>query len=106
MMMSSYALVAGVIGLVQAVSYIALLFVLFYKSGLRGGLMVVCVLPIVALLGNMVTPMMLAGGEDSYLTFLVVNTVLGALCYMGPLLVLAIAKWPVIAVSRPEDLFT
>lgn len=106
MMMNSYALLVGVIGFAQAAGYVALMFVLFYKAGLRSGLMAVCLLPIVALVGNMVLPGMMLSDDGAIYGLLTANALLGAVCYLGPLLVLAIVKWPALTMAaRPGDLF-
>lgn len=109
MMMGSFAILAGLISLVQVLAHVALLYVLYRKAGLQGGVMLACFLPFAAMLSNMAVPLLLtsvigtSGEADAYI-YLLTNSVFGVLCYLGPLLVLAVAKWPVL-VTRTGDLF-
>ena len=107
MMMDSYGILLALAGILQSIAYIALLFVLFRKAGLRGGVMAVCMLPAFAVVGGA----LISGfgmsilGDHALMTMLFANSLLTAVCNLAPLLVLAVLKWPRRDSGEPKDLF-
>ena len=101
-MMDGFSLLQGILSLIQTAALIGLMVALFYKAGLLGPVMATAFLPLVgSALNTMLTPMLMRGDTDPsvfLLTFHLVN----AVCYLTPLLLLVVMKWPALNNSRAK----
>ena len=99
--MMSLAMLQAAFGLLHTVLVITLFCVLFRKAGLRGGVFFVAFLPLLGMVANASIPMMLNALDAPYATILLISAV-SAICYLTPLLILAVLQWPALNNSRAK----
>ena len=87
--------VMSLFGLIDPVITSIVLFALYRKTGLRGGIMVLCFLPLLAFAFTTFAKVALYGGM--FLTaegYSVLTMIVSAVLYITPLVVLLMKDWP------------
>lgn len=99
--MMAFPMLQAVLGLLHTILAVGLFCILFRKAGLRGGIFFVAFLPAIGMLANAAIPAALGGLDTPYAMILLISAV-SAICYLTPLLILAVLQWPALNNSRAK----